>query len=694
MKKMYLLMAIVAMLFTSNSSFALDQQTSILLVNDNGFDMERIEIIKEAMTNTGYTYTYYDAATEAASPSLELMTAYDLIIWYTGNDGGSLYLWNGDETDNTDLISYLDDGGMLWLQGLDFLYDRYPSTPTEFAAGDFVFDYLGIAEYHAQSHLDDGFYSDGVPQFDVVAENGIFEMTPLLWAWSTMYYADAVLPTDNATGLYKMGPIDYDLSDYYGVVYNEVGDAKIITTNTETAKLDSPENIVAFFLEGLDYFNQFGSGANTLVEEIIVSSEDEILEITEDGGSLQFSAEVLPEDADNKLVTWSIGASSTAIANINNEGLLTSSGTVIGNGSCWVLATALDESAISDSLEITISNQENNTDFEVLLVNDNANGTDRYLELDTVLYNIDANYEIYNTTETGRAPGISLLSNYDLVIWYTGNDGISLKLWDVSDTNDYKFNSDLMQYIDMKGNIWLQGLDFMYDIDTVGTVYEEGQFVYDVMGISKYAAQSHTDADELMGVPQLDVVDDNGISEVDPIKWTYSTMWFVDAFEITNTAHAQYKMGPMGYPLDMYYSALYKHDETKGIIMTWAFETARIDSRPNTEDIFFEVLKYVENHSETAIQEWENSIATIDAIYPNPASNTAVLNYTLEANAEVSFRMLDITGKTVFTENYSNLPIGNHQITVNRSQMNIQQGVYLYTITINNQQYTGKVIFN
>ncbi len=687
-------MTLAAMLFSTQLTYA---QVSILLVNDNGYDMERVEVIKEAITNAGYDYTYYDAVTEASAPSLEMMNGFDLLVWYTGNDGGGLYFWDGEEgeeTDNENLISYLNDGGMLWLQGLDFLYDRYPEVPTVYAEGDFVYDYLGIAEYHAQSHLDDGFYSDGVPQFDVVADNGIFEMTPLLWAFSTMWYADALAITDNASGLYTMGPAEYDFSDYYGVVYNEVGDAKIITTTTETARFDSQENIDAFMGEGLAYFEQFGSGAGIPVEEITVSSEGDVTEITEDGASLQLYAAVLPEDADNKVVTWSIGISSTAVAGISNDGLLTATGTIIGNGNCWVLASAIDGSGVVDSLEIIITNQENNTDFEVLLVNDNANGTDRYLELDTVLYNIDANYEVYNTLETGTAPDIVLLSNYDLVIWYTGNDGVNLKLWDVSDTNNYKFNADLMSYIEMKGNIWIQGLDFMYAIEGGAPVdYEAGQFIYDVMGISKYAAQSKVD-DGDMGVPQLDVVEGNGASEVDPIMWTYTTMYFVDGFEVTSSAHPQYKMGPVGYPLDMYYSALFKHDDTRGIIMTWAFETARIDSRPHAEDIFYEVLNYIEDHSETAIQEWENDLATIDAIYPNPATYMATLNYQLLNNAEVQFNLLDITGKSVYFKNYGSQTVGNHQISINRNKMNVQQGVYLYTITIDNQQYTGKVIFN
>ncbi|MCK5787954.1 MAG: hypothetical protein KAH32_03075, partial [Chlamydiia bacterium] len=132
---------------------------SILLVNDNNYNPERIEVIQISITNSGYSFTNYDTGIENSSPSYTLMSGFDLVIWYTGNDGVDLYFWNGDDTDNEAIKQYIDEGGMIWIQGLDFLYDRYNSTPVTFTEGDFVYNYLGISEYYAQSHVDDGIYS-------------------------------------------------------------------------------------------------------------------------------------------------------------------------------------------------------------------------------------------------------------------------------------------------------------------------------------------------------------------------------------------------------------------------------------------------------------------------------------------------------------------------------------------------------
>jgi len=687
MKKIYILITFTLILLSAQTFAAL----SILVVNDNGYATDRVEVIKTAISNSDFTYTFFDTSVEGTAPSLSLMSGFDLVIWYTGNDSAGLYFWNGSETDNEDIKSYVDQGGMLWVQGLDFLFDRYPDVPTDFVAGDFVYDYLGISQYFAQSHIDDGFYSDGVAQLDVVAGNGIFEMNPLLWQYDFMWYVDAVLPTTTASGLYTMGPSGYDFDSYFSVIYNEVGDGKVLSCTFETARFDSQESCDSFIGEGLAYFEQFSSGTGVAVTDITVSGEGDATTITEDGGTLQMYAAVLPEDATNQAVLWSV-TPGTAFASINSDGLLSATGTIIGNGNCWVKASSVDGSGVVDSLEITISGQVNNPEFEVLLVNDNANGTDRYLELDTVLMNLGANYDVINTVES-PSPDFAVLSAYDLVIWYTGNDGASLNLWDVSDTNNYKFNEALRSYINLKGNVWLQGLDFMYDIyGGAPDDFNSGQFIYDYMGISSYAAQSKAD-DEDLGVPMLDVVE-NDVTNFTPIMWTYETMWYVDGFEITGSATPMYKMGPSGYVLDHLYPALYTHMAGKGIIMTWAFETARIDSRENTEELFGDVLTYFEENTGTGIQEWNTEDASIAAIYPNPTHDISTLSYQLLNTANVQVSIMDITGRTVFTQNLGQQEVGNHQIELNQNNMNIQNGVYLYTLIIDKQQFTGKVIFN
>ena len=539
-----------------------ESNLNILLVNDNGYASSRVDKLKTSLTNLGYSYTFYDCSVELSSPPFTLMEAHSLIIWYTGNDSYGLFFWNGNDTDNQDIKDYIDGGGMFWLQGRDFLYDRYGGAPDTFIAGDLVYDYLGIEEYAAQSHVDDGIFSDGVPQLDVVPGNGIFTYDTISGIYSTFWYVDALLPATGGDSVYRMGPAGYDFDDYYSAIYFEKGDGKILSFAFDTYEINTQTNTDTVFSQGLQYFEQFASSV-IYVTDITVSGEGGATTIDANLGALQMYADVLPINATTPTVLWSV-VDGTTTASIDQSGLLQATGTTFGNGTVWVKAAAIDGSGVVDSLEITISNQ--GSDFEILLVNDNANGLDRYKELDTTLSNLGYAYDIYHTMGTGTYPDLITLSYYDVVIWYTGNDGLDLKLWDLSNPADYKFNAPLISYLDVGGIVWLQGLDFFYDIfGNAPDTLQAGQFIYDYMGVERYAAQSHLDdiPHPPDGVPQLDIEAGNPdpICTFTPIEWTYSAMWFVDGLVMAPSATGIYRMGPPGYALDTYLAGIYNEKD-------------------------------------------------------------------------------------------------------------------------------------
>jgi len=615
----------------------LQAQMSILLVNDNGYDPERIEIIKTAISNSGYTYAYWDATEQMTGPSFDFMEPFNLVIWYTGNDGASLYFWNGNETENQDIMDYIDNGGMFWVQGLDFLYDKYPTTPATFLAGEFAYDYLGILEYFGQSHIDDLVSFDGVPQLDLVDGNGIFTLDPVEWTYETMWYVDALTPVEAAQAVYQMGPVPiYDLWEYYSGIYYEKGDGKVLSFAFETARIDTQENTDFLFTEALQYFEQFAN-SGILVETINVSSEGGATTIEENYGTLQFYAEVLPEDASIQSVFWSVNGGDV-VASISQDGVLQASGTDNGNGTVWIKCEAMDGSGVADSMEVVISGQ--GTEFTVLLVNDNANGTDRYLVIDTTLTNLDLIYNVYNTVVTGDYPDFNTLDAYDAVIWYTGNDGVTLKLWDVSDTvpggvnQNLKFNAPLMQYINGGGIVTVQGLDFIYDIyGDAFDVFEPGDFMYDFLGIEAYVAQTYIDGDPL---PQLDAVAGNSITSFTPVKWVYSEgLYYADALEITDEAEGIYKMGPGNYIYSDYYSGLYT-TPGDGHLFTLTVETARIDTRENTDAFFGEILEYFESLvPNSAVGEVQGPDFKVYQNSPNPVNNYTTFAWELENTANV-----------------------------------------------------------
>lgn len=99
-------------------------------------------------------------------------------------------------------------------------------------------------------------------------------------------------------------------------------------------------------------YNSIPSGDATPVTSITVSGAGGASTISVNDGTLQLSASVLPVDATNKNVTWSI-SSGTGSATISSGGLVTA----VSDGTVTARATANDGSGVYNDMVITISNQ-------------------------------------------------------------------------------------------------------------------------------------------------------------------------------------------------------------------------------------------------------------------------------------------------------------------------------------------------
>jgi len=87
------------------------------------------------------------------------------------------------------------------------------------------------------------------------------------------------------------------------------------------------------------------------VTGVTVSGENNATSISTNVGTLQMLADVYPANASDTSVVWSV--SPVGIANISVDGLLTA----LNNGTVKVKVVSVSNPAISDSIEITISNQ-------------------------------------------------------------------------------------------------------------------------------------------------------------------------------------------------------------------------------------------------------------------------------------------------------------------------------------------------
>ncbi len=249
-------------------------QFSVLLVDDDQNTPEGAPIVT-ALTNWGGTFDV-DTTSVTGIPDYAELSAYNMVIWYTGNDGLGIRLWDVADTTgigagaakfNAGLTEYVANGGILWLDGLDFIYDLYGGAPDDFAAGDFMFDQLGITQYLAQSHQDDGTYSDGVEQYDKASANTITTVDPVSWVYSTLYNADGLAIAADATALYQMGPAAYDLAGQITAFYRN----NIIVSGLRLGKID-PQTDLDQLISEMITAAEAGTFEASLINEVSKSN--------------------------------------------------------------------------------------------------------------------------------------------------------------------------------------------------------------------------------------------------------------------------------------------------------------------------------------------------------------------------------------------------------------------------------------
>jgi hypothetical protein len=232
-------------------SFYSKAQISVMFVNDNGVNPANTTTMLAALDQTSFSYTLFDAVAQNRSPQLLEMQAFDLVIWYTSSDGVGRWFWNGTDSDNENIKLYLQQGGWLWVIGTDFMYDRY-ATPSVFGPGSFMYDYLGIAEYHAQSYADDG--GLGVPQLDLAQGVSWLTVNPIQWIFSTLWYVDAMTAAPGAQPIYKMGPSTYVFNQYASAVIFHASNFKVLSFYFDPALINNDSNRRTLIQEVLSHF--------------------------------------------------------------------------------------------------------------------------------------------------------------------------------------------------------------------------------------------------------------------------------------------------------------------------------------------------------------------------------------------------------------------------------------------------------
>ncbi len=279
--------------------------------------------------------------------------------------------------------------------------------------------------------------------------------------------------------------------------------------------------------------------------------------------------------------------------------------------------------------------------------------------------------EVYNIEKKGGiAPSEKMLLEYDIVIWYSSTDGVLLNFWDSNTLSSIK------KYIDSGKLFWVVGLDLLFAKYGVPPIqFNETEFPYDYLGVEKYKVQSYGN-DGQKGCPEM-IKSAVALSSYAPIvKWTFPTLWWADACDITQSSIPIYTMGPSSYELAGGISMYYYQMDKRRVLCTY-FDPALIDTYKNRVLFLkttFDFLNILTNSKEIL------SKFTVK-ISPNPAVNSVNV---ISDEGISKIKIISINGQTLKTFDVFNL----NESKIDVSELN--EGLYLLEST--NQK--GKLTYH
>ena len=199
--------------------------------------------------------------------------------------------------------------------------------------------------------------------------------------------------------------------------------------------------------------------------------------------------------------------------------------------------------------------------------------------------NISIGYDTFRVGSSEDGPDIDTLSEYTMIIWACGSDYASGDT-DVTFTDNDKTN--VADYLNDGGSMWVIGHDILYDFDYVDGERYEGDFEYDYFGIS-YVDHDRQTPPVVYGV-EGDPISDGIAYDADAISSDFADdIDPRDGFEKVLSSNGDYNI-----------STIRTEEDYKLVFMTFDFS-----SITNTEDRD----EFMENIVEYLAVQLENDVS-------------------------------------------------------------------------------------
>ena len=304
---------------------------------------------------------------------------------------------------------------------------------------------------------------------------------------------------------------------------------------------------------------------------------------------------------------------------------------------------------VDEEEQITESDEDNNQDTEsitvsyppILLLDDDNSGNNGGSRTETDQYYANAldnltnplAYDIIRVNSSADAPGIDVLSEYQMIIWVCGTDYQSGET-DVTFTDNDKTN--VGEYLEGGGAMWVVGMDILYDFDTTDGERSSGDFEYDYLGVS-YADNDRATPAIVYGV------DDDPIS--DGVEYNADAISSDFADDINPRSGFEKVLSSNG---DYNISTIRTEDEFKLVFMTIDFSS--ITSNDDRDEFMENIVEYL-------VEQLENDVSL--SRFNNPKDEE-----TVEPNVE---NIVNVTVRNRGTEDQDSIQVSLEITCLNNS---------------------------
>jgi len=651
---------------------------TILLVDDSG-GQGLVSQYTDALDAFGFVYDLWDTQ-DGDSTSLEILSLYNTIIWFTGTGRGG---WFNLLTE-TQIAPYLDAGGNLFFSSSDFVGvrenfsgDQWTTwvTPTD----PFVVDYLKVSEIIDDANAirgDMGWSADTMytgiigTLTEVVADT--FEADMLDYGYSD--WSGEVIPSEGTTILQVFSAELDDWDETAGYMYSGTYNLVYLPWCFESIhRGDIRVQLLSLFLGEF-----FGENAAPVFSNFDGSRYSVI-----GNGPFPVSVDVVDNDGSVQSVElgYSIDGGDYTWIPMSDDGT--------GTYTAMIPALTSDDTLVAYTVRATddLGKTRYHTDvywfervdFQVenpgglLVVVDNPYDWWHGVSVDTLatdpLDDLGVPYDFWDADMLGMMDAKTVLSNYHTVFWASYMD------WDPT-LPYYSMDNPLAEFVDNGGKLFYSSEEMLGTwTDWENTAFGPGDFAFDYLNITYvYHDWGYDSLNTRMDSLAFPITD--GLDSIVVLSQLHPALpIFSDYIEPRTDV-------PLAFPFFGWAGFYYYSSTMTSNVIFLPFNVLEMDST-NRSVLFDNVLNYFD--TPVSISDDVANVVPkqymISQNYPNPFNPITNIQFALPKKSEVRIVIYNMLGQKVKTLVDGFLSPGKYEITWDgrdESGRAVASGVYIY----------------